>query len=160
MKKALPMHKNLPAPRSPFPEHPHPNKQSLKRTASTSKFPPEKQSLGKGISAPKSGRIAASSDKGKAKKGKSLKKSGGKEEGREKDLYTGGKGEDMLESLSEKSFKNLQGLKLNLLSYIFKNRLVRDEQYNDLYEQLVERFPTREEAIRGILFEIVSTLDS
>lgn len=54
----------------------------------------------------------------------------------------------------------MQSLKLNLLSYIFKQRLVRDEQYNDLYEHLVERFPEKEEIIKTILFEIVSTLDS
>lgn len=54
----------------------------------------------------------------------------------------------------------MQSLKLNLLSYIFKQRLVRDEQYNDLYEHLVERFPDKEDIIKTILFEIVSTLDS
>jgi hypothetical protein len=57
-------------------------------------------------------------------------------------LYTGKKKEDeTLEALTDKSFENLQALKLKILGYIFKHRLIRDEQYNDLYENLVERFP-------------------
>ncbi len=51
-------------------------------------------------------------------------------------------------------------LKLHVLNFIFKNRIIRDEQYDRLYELLVEKFPDKEEVCRSILFEIVSSLDN
>jgi len=82
MKKSLlPMHKNLPAPRSPFPDALHSNKpdKGLKRTGSSNKIHLEKHSKPKsGNSNPKTSKTGISSTEKQSKsKGrpKSMKKS-------------------------------------------------------------------------------------
>lgn len=67
---------------------------------------------------------------------------------------------NFIDTITEKSFEHPEALKLNLLSFVFKQRIIKDEQFNELYEIIVERFPNKEEIIKNILFEIVSTLDS
>lgn len=112
----------------------------------------------------KVGHQSADKDKSRSKnnnKGKKLKASQHFGEGKGKNIYTGkSKEENFLETINEKSFENVSTLKLNLLGYIFKKRLIKDDQYNDLFEHLVERFPDKVETIKNVLFEIVSTLDS
>jgi hypothetical protein len=79
------------------------------------------------------------SEKKSTSKSKSMKKSKAETAERlhrRKNVYTGvvEKEGSFLERLTEESFEHLQKFKFNLLGYIFKHRLVRDEQYNGLYE--------------------------
>jgi hypothetical protein len=49
---------------------------------------------------------------------------------------------------------------LQLMKYIFKRRLIRDSEYNDLFEKLRDQFPKKEDQIKTILVEIISNLDA
>ncbi len=70
-------------------------------------------------------------------------------------MYTGSEKEvkaNFLDTITDKSFEHPEALKLNLLSFVFKQRIIKDEQFNELYEIIVERFPHKEDIIKNMLF--------
>lgn len=70
---------------------------------------------------------------------------------------------ELLEWLKPSDFGELARAKRRvfrkILSHIVKRRLIRDEQFDQLYLDIVGRHPAYEREVRDIMVEVVSSLD-
>ena len=143
-KKQVTLHKNLKGPRSPQPvpkptsnkKKPQSKSRSRGKKNSPSKDKPLKQLFATNPRNNKSPLLSKQNNTSKksssSSKSKSLTKSKMKSsKGRRQNVYVREEGSPrFLENLNENSFKNGDKFKMELLGYIFRKRIVRDQHYN------------------------------
>ena len=60
--------------------------------------------------------------------------------------------------MSEDDFKNMDRLILKVFKFVIKKRIVKNEQFEELYSLLLQEFPDKEKNIKELLVDILSTL--
>lgn len=62
--------------------------------------------------------------------------------------------------IEEYEFENIPILKIKIVDFVFKNRIIKDAEFDQIYTGLVGRFNSKEDAVKDILVEIVGALDN
>jgi hypothetical protein len=62
-------------------------------------------------------------------------------------------------SLREEEFWGVPKLKIKVLDFVVRKRVVRDVEFEEMYRTMAEKFPLHEPTVKNILVEILTALD-
>lgn len=62
--------------------------------------------------------------------------------------------------MGEKDFSDINNLMMNFLHFVCKRRIIRDEDFETIYNEMVGRFPQQKPHIKKIMIEVLEVLDS
>ena len=62
--------------------------------------------------------------------------------------------------IKDEDFKDLVNLSVNLLHFVCKKRVFRDQDFDFLFQGLIVKFPEREKEIHKIMVDVLNVLDS
>lgn len=62
--------------------------------------------------------------------------------------------------VSKEDFQDMNNLTMNFLHYVCKKRIIRDKDFNFLYDGLLKKFPEKQAEIQSMLLEVLTILDT